>query len=105
MVTPLSNTSFTVNWIISDPNYNYTVTRTNLNTGVIDSYTVAENTNSYNVTVLSDNDNYNVTITAVGMCGMITSDLITVYGEYVSTYTCTYIYTASHVSQQFLLGH
>ena len=86
MVTPLSNTSFTVNWIISDPNYNYTVTWTNLNTGVMDSYTVAENTNSYNVTGLSDNDNYNVTITAVGVCGMITSDPVTVYGECVSSY-------------------
>ena len=49
----------------------------------MDSYTVAENTNSYNVTGLSDNDNYNVTITAVGVCGMITSDPITVYGECV----------------------
>ena len=68
MVTPLSNTSFTVNWIISDPNYNYTVTWTNLNTGVMDSYTVAENTNSYTVTGLSDYDNYNVTIIAVGVC-------------------------------------
>ena len=86
MVTPLSNTSFTVNWIISDPNYNYTVTWTNLNTGVMDSYTVAENTNSYNVTGLSDNDNYNVTITAVGVCGMITSDPVTVYGECVHVY-------------------
>ena len=85
MVTPLSNTSFTVNWIISDPNYNYTVTWTNLNTSVMDSYTVAENTNSYNVTGLSDNDNYNVTITAMGVCGMITSDPVTVYGEYEYT--------------------
>ena len=84
MVTPLGNTSFTVNWIISDPNYSYTVTWTNLNTGVMDSYTVAENINSYNVTGLSDNDNYNVTITAVGVCGMITSDPVTVYGECVS---------------------
>ena len=79
----MSNTSFTVNWIISaDPNYSYTVIWTNLNTGVMDSYTVAENTNSYIVTGLSDNDNYNVTITAVGVCGMIiTSDPVTVYGE------------------------
>ena len=57
---------------------------TNLNTGVMDSYTVTENTNSYNVTGLSDNDNYNVSITAVGVCGMIiTSDPVTVYGECV----------------------
>ena len=89
MVTSLSNTSFTVNWIISDPNCNYTVTWTNLNTGVMDSYTVAENTNSYNVTGLSDNDNYNVTITAVGVCRIITSDPVTVYGE------CVYVYNVS----------
>ena len=50
MITPLSNTSFTINWIISDPNCNYTVKWTNLNTGVMDNYTVEENTNSYNVT-------------------------------------------------------
>ena len=81
----MSNISFTVNWIISaDPNYSYTVIWTNLNTGVMDSYTVAENTNSYTVTGLSDNDNYNVTITAAGVCGMIiTSDPVTVYGECV----------------------
>ena len=52
----------------------------------MESYAVAENTNSYNVTGLSDNDNYNVTITAVGACGMITSDSVTVYGECASMY-------------------
>ena len=71
----------------ADPNYSYTVIWTNLNTGVMDSYTVAENTNSHSVTGLSDNDNYNVTITAVGVCGMITSDPITVYGECVIAIT------------------
>ena len=90
MVTLLSNTSFTVNWIMSDPNYSYTVTWTNLNTGVMDSYTVAENTNSYTVTGLSDNDNYNVTITAVGVCGMIASDPVTVYGEHIGMFRGTY---------------
>ena len=79
--TPLSSTSFTVNWIISDPNYSYTVILTNINTGVVDSFTVAENTNSYTVTGLSDNDNYNVSVAIVGVCGMITSDPITVYGK------------------------
>ena len=78
--TPLSNTSFTVNWSISDPSYNYTVTWTNLNTGVMDSFTILENTNSYTVTGLSDTDNYNVSVTAVGECGTMTSDPITVYG-------------------------
>ena len=78
-VTPLSSTSFTVNWIISDPNYSYTVVWTNLNTGVIDSFTVAENTNGYTVTGLSDNANYNVTVN--NMCGNKTSDPFTVYGK------------------------
>ena len=88
---PLTSTSFTVNWIISaDPNYNYTVIWTNLNTGVTDSYTVAENTNGYNVTGLSDIDNYNVSVTAVDVCGtIITSDPVTVYGECVcNSYIC-----------------
>ena len=54
---------------------------TNLNTSVVDSFTVAENTNSYTVTRLSDNDIYNVSVAIVGVCGMITSDPITVYGK------------------------
>jgi len=89
-VIPLSNTSFIVYWIAetSDSNYSYsyTVTWTNLHTGVMNSFTVPENTNSYTVTGLSDNANYNVNITTVGVCGMITSDSITVYGKFVSMY-------------------
>ena len=57
---------------------------TNLNTAVVDSFTVLENTNSYTVTGLSDTDNYNVSVVIIGLCGMMTSDLITVYGMYVS---------------------
>ena len=57
---------------------------TNLNTAVVDSFTVLENTNSYTVTGLSDTDNYNVSVVIVGLCGMMTSDLITVYGMCVS---------------------
>ena len=79
-VTSLSDTSFTVNWTISDPNYSYTVIWTNINTGVVNSITVPENTNSYTVTGLSVNDNYNVSVAIVGVCGMMTSDPITVYG-------------------------
>ena len=82
-VTPLSNTSFTVNWTISDPNYSYTVIWTNINTGVVDSITVPENTNSYTVTGLSVNDNYNVSVAAVYICGMMPSNPITVYGKRV----------------------
>ena len=91
-VTPLSYTSFTVNWKISDNSvtiYNYIVIWANLWTGVMNSSTVPENTNSYTVTGLNDNDNYNVSITAVGVCGMITSDPITVYGKIV---LCEYVY-------------
>ena len=86
-VTPLSNTSFTINWMPSDLDFNYTVMWTNLNTAVVDSFTVSENTNSYTVTGLSDTDNYNVNVTAVGECGVMVSDPITVYGK-----TCTYMY-------------
>ena len=79
-VTSLSDISFTVNWTISDPNYIYTVIWTNINTGVVDNITVPENTNNYTVTGLSVNDNYNVSVAIVGVCGMMTSDPITVYG-------------------------
>ena len=90
-VSPLSDSSFTVNWTISDPNYSYTVIWTNLNTSVVNSFTVSENTNSYTVTGLSDTDSYIVSVTAVNMCGNITSDPITVTGEYVRTYVCMYV--------------
>ena len=88
-VTSLSNTSFTVNWTISDPNYSYTVIWTNLITGVMNSFTVPENINSYTVTGLSDDTNYNVSVAAVNMCGDKTSDPITVYGKSVHVqYIC-----------------
>ena len=68
---------------MSDPNYNYTVIWTNLNTGVMDSYAVQDNENSHIVTGLSDNTNYVVSMTAVNICGNKTSDPITVYGKYL----------------------
>ena len=86
-----SSTSFTVSWIIIiDPDHNYIVTWISLHSGVMDSSTVPENTNSYTVTGLSDNDNYNVSITAVGVCGMITSDPIIVYGKIMHSYVIMY---------------
>ena len=92
-VTPLSSsTSFTVSWIISDPNYNYTVIWTNLNTGVTNSATVPVNTNSYTVTGLNDNDKYNVSVAAVNMCGDMTSDPVTVNCEFAYTYVYMYVY-------------
>ena len=80
--TPLSSTSFTVSWIITDPTHNYIITWTNLRTGMISSMTVPENTNSYTVTGLNGIDNYIVTITANNSCGMMMSGPpITVYGK------------------------
>ena len=83
-VTPLNNSSFTINWTISNPNHSYTVIWTNLNTSVMDSFTVPQNTNSYIVTGLSDNYTYNVSIATMDVCGTITSDPITVNSEYIS---------------------
>ena len=91
-VTPLSNRSFTVNWTISDPNYSYTVIWTNLDTDVMNSFTVPENTNSYTVTGLSDNYTYNVSIATMDVCGMtIISDPITVCGKYIM-YICSHMH-------------
>ena len=82
-ITPLSGTSLTVSWTITDPDHNYIVTWTNLRTGVVDCVTVPENTNSYTVTRLNGFDNYNVSVTANNSCGMMMSDPITVYGKNV----------------------
>ena len=82
--TPLSSTSFTVNWTITDPNRNYIITWTNLCTGIMEgSMTVPENTTSYNVTGLTGTDNYNVSVSANNSCGIMMSDPITVYGKNV----------------------
>ena len=81
-VQQLSSTSFTVNWIPSDPNYNYTLLWTNLHTGVMYNRTVPGNTNSYTVTGLSGDVNYDVSVAAVNKCGMNISDPpVTVFGE------------------------
>ena len=79
-VIPLTNTSFKVTWTNSDPTYDYTVIWINMNTGVMNSFTVPENINSYTVTGLSKTDNYNVSVAAVDVCGNKTSDPMTVYG-------------------------
>ena len=41
-ITPLSSTSFTVSWTITDPDHNYIVTWTNLHTGVMDTDSSSE---------------------------------------------------------------
>ena len=102
-VTPLSTTSFMITWNMSDPNYDYVVIWTNLNTGVMYDCTVQDNGNScdatdssvmYNCPVqnneiscnvrgLSDDANYNVGVAVVNMCGNKTSGPITVYGKYL----------------------
>ena len=82
--SPLNSTSFTVNWTTSDPSYNinYTVIWTNLNTSVVDSFTVPENTSSYTVTGLNGIHNYNVSVRANNNTGGTnTSDSVTVYGK------------------------
>ena len=83
-VTPLTSTSFNVTWISSDPTY--TVIWVNLNTGMMNSFTVSENITNYTVTGLSGADNYNVSVAAVDVCGNKTSDPITVYGKCVENY-------------------
>ena len=80
-ITGRSSTSFTVNWTTSDPNYNYTVIWTNLNTGVMDNFTVPVNTSSYTVTGLNGIDNYNVSVRATNSERINMSDPITVYGK------------------------
>ena len=80
-VIPLTNISFNVTWTNSDPTYDYTVIWINMNTGVMNNFTVPENTNSYTVAGLSETDNYNVSVAAVGVCGDKTSDPMTVYGK------------------------
>ena len=80
MPTPLSSTSFDVNWSIRNPDYyRYIVTWTNIITGVMKSETVSES--SYTVQGLNGVDNYNVIVTANNSCGMMMSDPATVYGK------------------------
>ena len=80
---PLNSTSFMITWSVSDPYYNYTVIWTNLNTGVMNNYTIQDNENSHIVTGLSDDANYAVSVAAANMCGSKNSDPITVYGKYL----------------------
>ena len=89
----MSNTSFSVTWALSDPDYNYTVIWTNLNTSMMSNYAVPQNTSSCIVTGLSDIYNYSVSIAAVGVCGLTTSDPITVNCECVYAYIRICMYT------------
>ena len=91
-VTPLNDTSFTVTWTILNPSYSHTVIWGTLNSSVMNSSTVPENTNSYTVTGLSDNDNYKVSVAIVDDCGMMkTSDPIIVYGECICLHIVQYV--------------
>ena len=107
-VTSLSSRLFTVSWTITDPDHNYIVTWTNLRTGMMNSVTVPENTNSYMVTGLDGVDNYNVSVTANNSCGMIMSDPITIYGKNIDTlYIATYSLfrpAVKHRIPEFRLG-
>ena len=55
---------------------------------MVDRVTVLEGTNSYTVIGLSEYDNYNVSVAVTGLCGMKTSNPITVYGMYL--HKCMY---------------
>ena len=85
-VTPLSSTSFTISWTITNPDHNYIIAWTNLRTDVVDKMTVVENTSSYTVTGLIGINNYNVTVTVNNSCGMMMSDPITVYSKIICMY-------------------
>ena len=63
----------------------------NLNTNQEISVTGIHNTTNFTVTGLSGDANYNVSVAAVNMCGIMTSDPVTVYGEYHSC-ICVTIY-------------
>ena len=81
-----SNLMCTVTWTASGTTRGYKVTWINLNTtDITDNFTVF--TNTYTITGLSANETYTVSVTAVGTCGEMTSDSITVYGECACDYS------------------
>ena len=81
--TNLMNSSFTINWTITNSSniHSYIITWINLHTGDMDNMTVPKHMTSYNVSGLSGVDNYNVSVAAYNKCGMMESDSITVYGK------------------------
>ena len=83
--TNLMNTSFIINWTMTNPSNirSYLITWTNLRTGDMDNMTVPQNATNYNVSGLNGVDNYNVSVAACNKCGMNKSDSITVYGKHV----------------------
>ena len=103
----LNNTSFTINWTISDPSYSYTVILTNMNTDVTNSSTVPENTNSYTVAGLGGNTTYNVSVSVMDVCGMtITSDTITVNSKYklcMYTVNLSVIHNTQHMHRYVVM--
>ena len=68
-----------------------------MDSGMISSMTVAENTNSYTVTGLNGIDNYIVTVTANNSCGMMMSGPITVYGKNVHMLCISSTYKSTHI--------
>ena len=83
VTTQLNNLSYTVNWMMTDPDYNYNVTWTNLCTGEVEgNRTVTEDFNSVRVAGLNGVDDYNIRVTAYNLCGMMMSDPITAYGNF-----------------------
>ena len=81
--TNLMNSSFIINWTMTNPSNirSYLITWTNLRTWDMNNITVPQDITSYNVSGLNGVDNYNVSIAAYNKCGMNKSDSITVYGK------------------------
>ena len=82
-ITPLSNTSFIVNWTITDPDHIYIMTLINMSSDRMDSMsmTVTGSTSIHMATGLDGDSNYTVSVTANNSCGMMMNDSVTVYGR------------------------
>ena len=90
--SPNSNLWILVGWTLIDPNYNYTVILTNLNTDMVTEF--IKNSENFILTTTTGNiANYNISVAAVNMCGNKISDPITVFSKSIHTYIHTYVYT------------
>ena len=89
----MNDRSITVMWTVPDPNYNYAVILTNINTNMTTKYTVARNVvPSYNLQGLDPTVNFNVSVASVNMCGENRSDPITVFSKSVHAHITVYVH-------------
>ena len=99
----LDNTSFTVMWTVPDPNYNYTVIVTNLNTNMtINSNTTGSMVPSYSVPILDPTVNFNASVATVNMCGENRSDPITVFSKSVHVHIMVYMCVCMYLDGEFI---